>query len=391
MLPPDYAGEPKLNKVRSIQAPPAEPVFVPKNPRLRTRAKQTTPSDGAKPNEAPVTRKSFEKTSELKSRSTTTRRRGTPTSSSTAAPVTQKPSESGSSRFKPTRKSVSSPLPTMSKSRRPFATRPTTTESAPIVTSLTTKAPLASQRAPLTRASPRPSEKPRQKPVKAVKDGMNDSSEEENYPEHFKLLLKNKANSNSAPPAVQTINESEKKVARKVTTVKYYRQSPVTTISTPTATESKSLRTTTSRFARSTTTATDTAAKTEKKFHFAQRPRVLARTRATSTTEAPQSVVNNDQSIRASTNRQFKRPKPTDRMKSSTLQEPPTEKPSPIFRARPASGEATNTQTEYDLSKQIDPPIHEYFPRSVSSLTSQRNNKINLFPHFPRFNRAHLH
>lgn len=376
MLPPDYAGDPKLNRVRSIQTPPAEPMFVPKNPRSRIRAKDITPrSDGAKPsNETPATRKSFEKTSELKSRSPTTRRRATPTpSSTTAAPVTQKPFESGAgARFKPTRKIVSSPLPTMSKSRRPFATRPTT-ESAPIVTSLTTKSPLASQRAPLPRSSPRQQpEKTQKTPVKAAKDGMHDS-EEENYPEHYKILLKNKANSKAA---AQAIIDSERKAARKVvTTLKYYRQSPVTTISTPTVTETRSLRTTTSRFARSTTSsssASEATAKAEKKFHFAQRPRVLAKTtRATSTTEAPQSLVDGDQSSKASSSRPFKRPKPTERMKSSTLQEPPTEKPRPVYRARPASVEATNTQTEYDLSKQIDPPIHEYFPRSVSSLTSK--------------------
>lgn len=372
MIPVDYAGEPKLNVVRSIPAAPSQPAFVPKNPRLRNRAKETLQNAESKPAAAAAESTSVtRRTAELKSRSTTTpRRRGaaaaSSTSSSTAVPVTQKAIESGANRFRPTRKSATSPLPTISKSRRPFATR-STTESAPIVTSLTTKAPLASQRAPLTRGSFRQAEKPRQS---AAKDGLIDSSEEENYPEHFKALLKNKANANPT----QTINESEKKLLlpRKATTVKYYRQSPVTTISTPTATEARSsLRTTTTRVARSTTAST--AAKTEKKFQFAQRPRVLARTRATSsTTEEPQPLVSDDQSTKATATRLFKRPKPTERTKSSTLQEPPTEKPSPIFRARPvSSGEPTNTQTEYDLSKQIDPPIHEYFPRSgsVSSFT----------------------
>lgn len=388
MVPLDYAGEPKLNKVRSIQSsPPPEPVFVPKNPRLRNRSKEIIRNDDAN-----VTRKNSEKTSEPKTRSTTTRstvaftrKRGSPspttvTSSSTVVPVTQKQFESGS-RFKPTRKSVKDTSPTISKSRRPFATR-STTESASIASRLTTKAPLASQKAPVARVNLRQLEKTRQKPEKAVKDGMNDSSEEENYPEHFKLLLKNKANSNSELPT-QIINESEKKATRKVTTVKYYRQSPVTTISTPTATETKSLRSTTSRVSRSTTSAAlpSTTARTEKKFQFAQRPRVLARTRATSTTENPQAV-SNDEQTKSTSNRLFKRPKPTDRTRNnqgSTLQEPPTEKPAPIYYpprlSRPVSSESTNTQTEFDLSKQIDPPIHEYFPRT-SSVSRIFNLKI---------------
>lgn len=396
MVPSDYAGEPKLNKVRSIQSsPPPEPVFVPKNPRLRNRSKEITRNDDAKA--AALTRKNSEKTSEPKSQSTTTRsaaaftrRRGAPssatvTSSSTAVPVTQKQFENVS-RFKPTRKSVKDTSPTISKSRRPFATR-STTESASIAPRLTTKAPLTTQRAPLARVNLRQSEKPRQKPEKAVRGDINDSSEEENYPEHFKLLLKNKANSNSALPT-QIINESEKKASRKVTTVKYYRQSPVTTISTPTATETKSLRSTTSRVSRSTTSASSpsTTARSEKKFQFAQRPRVLARTRATSTTENPQSVADDDQA-KATSNRLFKRPKPTDRARSnqgSTLQEPPTEKPAPIYHpprsSRPASSEPTNTQTEFDLSKQIDPPIHEYFPRTSSVSRSLCSFALNRFP-----------
>lgn len=375
--------DPKVNKVRSIQSSIPEPSFVPKNP-SRSRSRNNKEIVKKDDDKVTVTRK----TSEPKSRSTTTsrstvsytRRRGTTvTSSSTAAPVTQKQLDN-TSRFKPTRKSTKETPPTISKSRRPFATRSSTLTPESVATTESSSLTPTKKTPPLNRGNFRASEK-RQK---VTNGDINDSSEEENYPEHFKLLLKNKTTNTTTS---RVINEGEKKVLKKPA-VKSFRPVPVTTSKSTTTTtttgttESQSAR---SRVTRSSTTvATKTEKKANNSIHFAQRPRVplvKPRTVPPSTTEIPQSTTAANEA--KTTNRFFRRPRPTERNRGtqgSTLQEPPTEKPTTTTPTRGARLSATNlesinTQTDIDLSKQIDPPIQEYFPRTSSvSLQSHFNS-----------------
>lgn len=220
------------------------------------------------------------------------------------------------------RKNDESP-PTTVKSRRQFTAR-STSENVLVSTSeapSSTKASL--KRIPFTRGNFRPitSEK--------IGDG-NASSDEENYPEHFKLLLKNK----------ETSAESNKKLLKKP--LKAFRtSSDEKTTKSPIRTASKS------------------------NVLYPTRSKSFART--TTTTEVPSTSTARS----VTPNRLLRRPRPTERTKvniGSTLQEPPTAKATASYATRSPVRqfveESVNVNTQADPVKQIDPPLREYFPRT---------------------------
>lgn len=214
--------------------------------------------------------------------------------------------------------------------RRPITQR-TTSENTLTTLIVPTNSSLV-KKTPLKRGNYRP--KPGNGEKKEGKRAGDD--EDENYPEHFKQLLKNKE--------VNT-QENDKGVLKKP--VKSFRPSPTTG---------------------KTNIASSTVGKGNAgKVLFPTRSRFLSKP-TTSTTEPSTSSTAQTATVtpkRPLRNRS--RPTATERTKvnvGSTLQEPPTAK-STVFttKAPPRqSDSALNTQT--DETKQIDPPIREYFPRT---------------------------
>jgi hypothetical protein len=323
----DFPLEVKTNKARSIQASAPEPVFIPKTLSVQNRRKEIRGSGDSKGQR----RRNFEENVEQKpdekattTKSTYSRRRPTTTATSTK----EKP-EITTNKFKVTRKPLQrnkvESSSTTAKSRRQFTAR-STLDNVLVSTSEAPSSTRASlKRVPFTRGNLRAKTS-----VKAV-DG-NTSSDEENYPEHFKLLLKNK----------ETSAENDKKLLKKP--LKPFR-------------------------ATSAEKTTKEPIRTAVKSNVLYPARSKALTRGTTTTtEVPSSSTARS----VTPNRLLRRPRPTERTKvnvGSTLQEPPTAKAtasyatrSPVRQVVEESSLAVNTQT--DPIKQIDPPLREYFPRT---------------------------
>lgn len=253
----------------------------------------------------------------------------------TISSMTQEKPDKVIRRVKVTRKTPIETTSTTPKSRRQFTAR-STSENVLVTTSELPSSTKASfKRIPFTRGNFRPIPKD-----KEVVNG--NASDEENYPEHFKLLLKNK----------EANEENDKTILKKP--LKNYRPSSVNkTTKSPVRNASKSnvqLPPRSRVFPRATSTTTDVSASTE----------------AASVT----------------TKRSFRRPRPTERTKTnvgSTLQEPPTAKSTPGYATRAPVRhsdveDAIVVNTQADAAKQIDPPLREYFPRTsaVSFCKSRR-------------------
>ena len=323
----DYPLEVKTNKARSIQGSAPEPVVIPRTASIRNRQKEARTGDETKGQRRRNFQDNVGKKPEEKATSTrTTYSRRRPIKTTLTPVVTKEKSESTNSRFRATRKPMQKNLHvsmTTVKSRRQFTAR----SNFENVLASTSEAPPSTQaavkRVPLTRGNFRA------KTAEKLVDG-NSSSGEENYPEHFKLLLKTK----------ETAVQNEKSVLKK--SMKPLRSSSeVKTTKTPVRTTSKS--------------------------SVAYPARSKAFTRVTTTTEVPSSST-----VRSVTpNRLLRRPRPTERTKvnvGSTLQEPPTAKATASYATRPPVRqfieESVHVNTQADPAKQIDPPLREYFARN---------------------------
>lgn len=232
--------------------------------------------------------------------------------------------EKGASRIKVTRKPAQDTSPTTYKPRRQFTVRTTsenvlgTASDAPSLTKASIK------RVPFTRGNFRP--KPTGKPA----DG-NASLEDQNYPEQFKLLLKNK----------EANVESDKSVSRKP--VKPYRSPSVNKTTKPSNRQAS-----------------------KSNVELPIRPKAFSR--ATTTTTVPSTST----SAVLTTKRSFRRPRPTERTKTNlgtTIQEPPTKRATGSYATRAPLrqapvDDALVVNTQADETKQIDPPLREYFPRT---------------------------
>lgn len=322
----DYSSESKVNRVRSIPSSPPERQFVPKS-QLKNRHDVVRN----------VNRRNFESTSpqgqnveKRQDISSTLRpvykRR---TYSTTTAPATTIKIESSAGRFKSYRKATSDSV--TAKPRRAFTPR-VTSENILVASELpsTTKVP-PFKKVPASRGNFRPKS--------SSKEAASKDEGDENYPEPFKQLLKNKE--------VNT-QQNDKSVIRKP--VKPFR--PTSTSEKPSTSKQKS-----------------------NVLFPTRQNRFLAKPAATSTTttESPSS---SSQSVTVAPKRPLRtRSRPTERTKvtfGSTLQEPPTVKQStPIYVAKSAIEREAETYedriiTKADDLKQIDPPISEYIPRTNS-------------------------
>ncbi len=225
---------------------------------------------------------------------------------------TLKSGESASGRVGNYRKSAVERITTTVRPRRQFTPRQTS-ESPPTVPD-TTSTPRAAFKKP-TRGTFRP------KTAKKTSE-----SDDENYPEHFKSLLKNK----------EVI--TDKNVLKKPSKVFGATEKPTKALPKPKVNAALYSR---QRFSKSTTEASQLATEPS-----------LTTKRAILRTRPP--------------------PRPTERAKisiGSTLQEPPTAKVTPVYATRASVKqpivEELNTQFIDDTTKQIDPPLNEkYFPRT---------------------------
>lgn len=334
----DFPVEVKTSKARSIQASAPEPVFVPKTSSYRNRNDKLRGTDSSRSLRRRVDA-SKDTVEEKSEESITTARPAYRRRTSTPAAVQEK-SEKAANRFKVTRKTPLETSSTTRKSRRQFTAR-TTSDNVLVTTSDAPSPTKASiKRIPFSRGNFRP------KPTEKLVNG-NAVASDENYPEHFKLQLKNK----------EASVENDKTVLKKP--LKPIRPSS----------ENKT-----------TKSPIRTASKTNV---LLPRSRAFPRPTLTTTTSAPQST----ESTQPTSRKLFRRPKPTERTKAnfgSTLQEPPTAKAtaSASYATRApkqiAVEESVNVNTQADEAKQIDPPRHEYFPRTsaVSSLKPTRSDFI---------------
>jgi hypothetical protein len=266
----------------------------------------------------------------------------TSTASSTQVPAKI---ESSTNRFKNVRKNVSDIVITTVKPRRQFTPR-TTSENVLITTSdipSSTKATATLKKVSATRGSFRP-----KTDEKESNDGnLKANIEEENYPEHFKLLLKNK----------ETITEeSDKSVLKKP-------QKPFRPSSADKSTKSPVPR----------------AEVKKNNALFPKRPKQFT-TRVTSTSSASPDL----KEVTITTTKRptlRTRPRPTDNARKnigSTLQVPPTGKSSPpTYSTRSpvrhaAVEEPLNVNTQSDGMRQIDPPIRDYFPRTSANVSNEK-------------------
>lgn len=215
--------------------------------------------------------------------------------------------------------------------RRPFTPR-TTSENVLATTSemptSTKESPL--KKVPFTRGNFRPKTTDKEK-------GSDEKEEGDNYPEHFKQLLKNKE--------VNT-QQNDKSVLKK----------PVKPFRPPSTERSPNLK---------------SAGSSNIVFPTRQN-RLLSKIKTT--TEPSLSTDAASESSQQLTTLQTKRPlrtrpRPTERTKlniGSTLQEPPTAKTTKSYatQAPPSQSSHVEFNTQTDGMKQIDPPIREYFPRT---------------------------
>lgn len=337
----DFSPEIKNNKARSILASPAispRPfIFKARNTKPRSEHEESKE----------IKRRVFIESTEHKSvdkpTRTSYRRKPTSTSATTIAP--SKNSDNSNIRLRHNRKNITTTaLPsTTPKHRRQFTAR-TLPENVLMTTSqipLSTKA--SAMKVPLTRGNFRPN------PIDKEMNG-NADSEEQNYPEHFKLLLKNKQ-----------LTDNADKIALKKS-VKPFR--PLTT-------------------EKSTKSPIITAPK--KNVLFPTRSRAFPK--FTTTTESVSTEF-----ISVTPRKSLRRPRPTERTKTnvgSTLQEPPTAKATRSYATRSPgrqhSEESVKVKTQTNEIKQIDSPVREYFPRAVSvrNTTSKRTYRFKSFLFIP--------
>lgn len=319
----DVPVDVKINKARSIQSSPGDAA---ENSNFNRQRKV-----GVKV----AARRNFESTSNAENPTTLRpayKRRTFPSATSTS--TTAKTSDT-SVKAKYTRKLNENPSTTF-KPRRQFTPR------AKAENVIATTTPLT----PSSTTSRIVFKKPTRgnyRPKSATKNGANDDgiltggggADEENYPEHFKTLLKNKE---VAAPT----HESEKSVLKKPS--KPFRPLPEKTTKTPAAIKAK-----------------PNAA--------LYAPRQQHRLKITSPvpTEETSSTIESTTSRRA-TLRTRPSYRPTERTRASTLQEPPTAKSTRAPNLNQIVVEESmnvNTQITDDAIKQIDAPSDEpYFPRT---------------------------
>lgn len=333
----EFPVEVKTSKARSITGSAPEPMFVPKTSSFRSRGNHSRVvvdnSKGVKRRNFEASRDSVEKKTEERVSSTRSPIKRRTTSTSTAASVQEK-SERVTNRIKVTRRPTSEAPSSTIKSRRQFTARSTvdnvvvTTSESPL--SSATKASL--KRVPFTRGNFRP--KTTEKSVNGNDAALTHDADEENYPEHFKLLLKTKEGN----------DESDKSVLKKP--LKPYRPSSVDK-------------------------TTKSTVKSPAKSNVLHPARSRSITRAATTTSTTEAAAASEDNVATTTRRNFRRPKPTERTKlniGSTLQEPPTAHSTPSYATQsPVKhlpiDEAVSVNTQ-DGVKQIDPPLREYFPRT---------------------------
>lgn len=359
----DYSSETKINKVRSIPASPPERQFVPKSQNKNRNSNyrgDAVKSQNRRNFEAAAPQdQNIEKKPDVSTLRPAYKRRPYSTSTTVSSPpATTKIESSTNSRFKNYRKNASDVV--TAKPRRPFTPR-TTSENVLVTAS---ELPSSTRASPVRKAPPLRSENfsvtaselstsTRASPVKKVPPSRGNfrpksSSKEENdtkddgdnYPEHFKQLLKSK----------EVFTEgNDKNVIKKP--IKPFR---------PTSTSEKPTKPVTS------------ASKPKSNVLFPTRQnRFLPKVPLITTTEEPSS---SSQSVTVAPKRPLRtRARPTERTRAnigSTLQEPPTiKKSTPIYATRsPIAQESEAYEdriiTQADGLKQIDPPISEYIPRT---------------------------
>lgn len=239
----------------------------------------------------------------------------------TTARAQTKP-DGATSRFKVTRTLPQEVQSTTPKARRQYTPRSTSENVLMTTSDIPSSTKASFKRIPFTRGGAR---------ARTVEKSA--PSEDENYPEQFKLLLKNKE-----------INSEKDKTSLKKPLKAFRPSSADKTTKPPIRTASRS--------------------------SVVFPARTKGTTKLTSTTEAPPSTT----SASVTPKRILRRPRPTEKTKinyGSTLQEPPTAKSTPTYATRPtvkqAVEESMNVNTQADGNKQIDPPIREYFPRTSVS------------------------
>lgn len=207
------------------------------------------------------------------------------------------------------------------KSRRPFTSRIISEQNYLMTTTdapSSTKASL--KRVPFTRGNFKP----------AIKDKVKMNADDENYPEHYKLLLKTKENENVV----------EKPLKPKSVAVKAFRQGQTSNTKT---TESSARH----------------ASKTS--VHFPTRARSFSKFTASTTEASTEKTISVSPKIN-----NLRRPKPTERSKISlgnTIQQPPTAK-STRFTTRipaPRFNEEFSDSTYQEKKNQINPANKESF------------------------------
>lgn len=324
---PDFQLEPKANKARSIDASSQEPSEVPDTPNSRHPNNKIRPNivkKGLRRRNFPTSTETAEQKSDEKVSTFRPPIKRRPVTSTTAAASIKDKPENTTRRLKGTPRNVTKIAPTTFKPRRQFTAR-STSENVLVSTSEPPSSTKASfKRLPFTRGNFRP------KTTEKAIDG--NASEDDNYPEHFKLLLKSKEVTDVNDKAVlkKPLKPIRPSTVNK-TTKSSIRSAPKVNILTP------------------------------------QRPKAFAR--ASTSTEASSTELPT-----VTTRRSFRRPRPTERTKinvGSTLQEPPTAKSTPAYPTRSSARhleaeveESMNVNTQADSAKQIDPPIREYFPRT---------------------------
>jgi hypothetical protein len=321
----DYPLDTKINKVRSILSSPPETANIKRNNKFSPANVKT------------ATRRNFESASndeqKLESQSTSIRpayKRRTFSTSTANPSSTVKPLENAAGRFRSNRKPSEGVSATV-KPRRQFTPRTTSENELTPENSSTTRVIFKKP----TRGTFRPKTASKSN---ANDDGSSTGGDGENYPEHFKALLKNK----------EVITQhNDKSVLKKP-----------------------------SKVFRPTTTDKPTKAPVKKPNPalYSPRPRLVKSTTVLST-EASQSSTTEAVVTRRPTLRTRPPFRPTERAKlniGSTLQEPPTAKTTPTYATRTPVNQIleeesmnVNTQITDDSIKQIDPPIYEpFFPRT---------------------------
>lgn len=340
----DHSSEIKMNRVRSIPSSPPERQFVPnsQNKNRQSNARGDAVKNLNRRNfESPsINDQNFEKRPDVSTLRPAYKRRVFSTSSTISTPAsTVKIVESNAGRFKNFRKTSSDVIT----ARRPFTPRSTSENilSAASESPLTTKSS-AVKKAPVTRGNFRP------KPAgnEATKDDGD-----ENYPEHFKQLLKTKE--------VNT-QQNDKSVIKK----------PIKTFR-PTSTSARPLL----------AGGLPSSVKPKSNVLFPTRQNRFLSKPSTVSTVSTEPSTSSSQSVTIAPKRLLRtRTRPTERTRvkiGSTLQEPPTVKHStPIYATKSPLAQESETYeeriiTQGDGLRQIDPPISEYLPRtkSVSALS----------------------